>query len=792
MALRIGRGSLGLVATAALLLGAAAPVGAGPVTAGERSVPSRDVTTTDADLGSTAREVVVVTTEEGRPEVRKLRADSKADAAALERSLGAQPGVTAEPNTTFALPVGARSITSGGTATTTITAATSSPATAPSEGAPAGSTRAMARLRTMAAAGPEAEQFGASQWGLAALHVGAAWAMTRGSGTRVAIIDTGVDASHPDLAGRLAAPQTDLVGDGQVGDPHGHGTFLAGIVGAKQDRTGVVGVAPAASLLSFRVLDAQGEGDAASVANGILAAVDAGADVLNLSLGAPSNSPAVAQAVAYAVQKGATVVAAGGNERQDGNPTTYPAALPGVLAVTGVGASGYTSRYCNTGPYIDLGAPGEDILSTLTGGGWAYAEGSSLATAFASGVAALVRSANPALERAQVDDALVRSARDDPWRAGRDDVFGYGVVQADRAVLRAVMRVQVSRAGYGDQLAVDVDPDLASGAYSLQAQRRAADGTWTTLPDAYSTQGTRETRTLTLGAGDYRVVVAGRDNLPSVASRMVTLTRPTLRVRVTKAGYGDRLAIDVDPGRGPAAWSFRVQRRSPTGTWGTVTSGRTEGSAETRTLALGPGVYRVVVGGGDGYLGATSASVTLTPRTVRVTAARSGYGDRLAVDVDPSRGSGSWTFSVQRRSSTGTWGTVSSYRTWGVAEARTLVLGPGTFRVVVPAAHGYRGARSAEVKLTRPTARVRARTDAEHHLLTVDVDPAGSGQWTFVLQEQTAWGGWVALPTSYTTQGTARTRSFTVGQLHPGTFRAVVGARYGYLAATSSAAKLLP
>ena len=180
-----------------------------------------------------------------------------------------------------------------------------------------------------------------------------------------------------------------------------------------------------------------GAGDSLTIASGIVEAVDQGAKVINLSLGSEYSSDIIAAAVGYAIDSGVTVIAAGGNEYAEGNPVDYPAALPGVIGVSSVNRDGQSSVFANSGSYIDIAAPGEDILSTVPGGGWDYMDGTSMAAPFVSATAALVRVANPTLTKAQVDTTLLSTARDDADGDGRDNWFGYGILQADQAALTA-------------------------------------------------------------------------------------------------------------------------------------------------------------------------------------------------------------------------------------------------------------------------------------------------------------------------------------------------------------------
>jgi hypothetical protein len=417
---------------------------------------------------------------------------------------------------------------------------------------------------------------------------------------------------------RVLAP-IDLVGDGATGDPAGHGTHVAGIIGASLDGVGVAGLANRVSLLPVRVMDATGAGDSATVAAGIVQAADAGAQVINLSLGGPYSS-VIAAAVQHALDGGATVVAAVGNSFLEGNPVTYPAALSGVLGVSSLAADGASSWFSNCGGYVDLAAPGEGILSTVPGG-WAFSDGTSMASPFVAAAAGLVRAANPTFTKVQVDSTLLSTSVDDSSGDGRDDCFGQGLVRADRAAfsaaaapggLRIPVRVSVAKAGYGNVLAVNVDPNRGAEAYTFRVQQRASDGTWTTLPDRYTTAGARETASITLGAGVFRVHVPAAGGYAAAHSAEVRLTAPTVRVTASANRYRTKLKVNVDPDQGSGYWTFRVKKRTASGSWKTLpTRYRTEGPREKRTLDLRRGTYRVKVLAKYGFRGATSSTVRL-------------------------------------------------------------------------------------------------------------------------------------------------------------------------------------
>ncbi len=231
----------------------------------------------------------------------------------------------------------------------------------------------------------------ASSWSLAKVNAPAAWKLTTGSSeTIVAVIDTGVDFSHPDLQGAFV-PGYDFVNhDDDPSDDHGHGTMVAGVIAARSNnRIGGAGACSRCSVMPVKVIAGTGAGQAADVAAGISWAVDHGARVLNLSFVLSSPDDGVAQAIEYARSRGAVVVAAAGNA---GNAdATFPANLPGVIGVTGTDGSDARYEWASYGSWVRLAAPGCS-QSTAPGGGYGDFCGTSSSAAFVSGLAGLARS----------------------------------------------------------------------------------------------------------------------------------------------------------------------------------------------------------------------------------------------------------------------------------------------------------------------------------------------------------------------------------------------------------------
>jgi thermitase len=260
----------------------------------------------------------------------------------------------------------------------------------------------------------------------------AAWRVTTGSrDVRVAVIDTGVAVGHPDLAASVVATANAVTGGTNVTDNLGHGTAVAGVVAAVTNNgVGMAGAGWRTSLIAIKVADEDGYiyPDAAAV--GVRRAVALGADVVNLSLGAARRYPVLDRAIADAQAAGVLVVASAGNEARNGNPTIYPAATPGVVAVGAVGNGG-RAAFSSYGRWVDVAAPGVGILSTVPNG-YRRVDGTSFAAPLVAAQAALLKAARPSVGPNALRRAIVRSAR--PAGGG----IGAGVVDA-RESLRWVL-----------------------------------------------------------------------------------------------------------------------------------------------------------------------------------------------------------------------------------------------------------------------------------------------------------------------------------------------------------------
>ncbi len=291
------------------------------------------------------------------------------------------------------------------------------------------------------------------------IRLPAAWDVTTGADDLVlAVVDSGVDRQHPDLEDRLL-PGWDFVNnDDSPDDDFGHGTQVATIAAASTDnRTGIAGVAWRAKVLPVKVLDHQGRGTDAHIAAGITWAVDHGADVINLSFGAPQPSQTLAAAVGYAGSHNVVIVSAAGNASAPG--PDFPAALDGVIAVSATDRLGNLAWFSNYGPGIDVAAPGIDILTGTYDGPYKRMEGTSFAAPIVAGVALLARSRFPGDSADAIIDRIRRGARE-AGPLGIDDYFGYGIVDALATVGGPLPEPRIDAAASG--LEPDNTPDRAS------------------------------------------------------------------------------------------------------------------------------------------------------------------------------------------------------------------------------------------------------------------------------------------------------------------------------------------
>lgn len=351
-----------------------------------------------------------------------------------------------------------------------------------------------------------------------------------GAGVTVAVLDSGIDRSHQDLAGQVVG-QADCTGRRgcttkvSTATPYWHGTHVAGVIAAAANGKGVVGVAPRARLLDVRVLDANGRGDTAMVTAGVEWAVRQGAKILNLSIGSPGDDPALHAAIRRATARGVLVTAAAGNDFDPcaaASALSYPAAYPEVISVAAATEDGGHAWFSSVNGYVDITAPGASVVSDSPGNQVSPADGTSVAAPQVSGAAADVWSGHPTWTAARVRAELERTASD-LGAPGRDDVFGVGLVQA------AAGTAAVNPAAAQPQITLAVPSDVRSGRPAAVTVRVTAPGG---IPACRATV-TLQTREAVAGAVWRPVarLVTGEDG--SVVGRLDVLRRVGLRAVVS-------------------------------------------------------------------------------------------------------------------------------------------------------------------------------------------------------------------------------------------------------------------
>jgi hypothetical protein len=277
-----------------------------------------------------------------------------------------------------------------------------------------------------------------SEWHLAKIQAPQAWDMTTGAGAAIiGILDSGINAAHPDLAGRVLPGYNFVSNNNNPADDFGHGTAVAGtVVAAGNNGLGVAGVAYGCVVLPVKVVDASGFASYSCLAQGIKYAVDHGARVLNISIAGDTASSTLQNAIDYAWSNNVVVVAAAGNNAN--NILHYPAACDHVVAVSATEPDDSLAAFSSYGTFVTLAAPGDNIWTTQSDlsnpyGSW---RGTSFASPIVASVAALIASANPSLSNTQIVSLLATTA-DDAGAAGYDPSFGFGRVNALRAVSAA-------------------------------------------------------------------------------------------------------------------------------------------------------------------------------------------------------------------------------------------------------------------------------------------------------------------------------------------------------------------
>jgi len=277
------------------------------------------------------------------------------------------------------------------------------------------------------------DSYYSEQWGLKKIEIEEAWKINEGENdVIIAVLDSGLDLAHLDLQANIKSSYDFVNDDADASDDNGHGSMVAGIIGAvKNNSIGISGVAPKCKIMPLKVLDSEGYGTYADVADAIIYAADNGAKVINLSLGGYAYSQYLQDAINYAFNKNCVIVASAGNNNTD--EPFYPAACANVISVSSINKDNNKSTFANYGNYIDLVAPGEQIISCDLNNNYRYGNGTSYSAPFVSGVAGLLFSANKNISNLDLMSKLFSSAKD-LGQTGYDNEYGYGLIDAYAAL----------------------------------------------------------------------------------------------------------------------------------------------------------------------------------------------------------------------------------------------------------------------------------------------------------------------------------------------------------------------
>ena len=277
-------------------------------------------------------------------------------------------------------------------------------------------------------------------WGINRIDADLVWPTgNTGAGVKIAIVDTGIDYNHPDLAANCVSGKSFVSYTTDPMDDYGHGTHCAGIAAAVNNDIGVVGVAPGAKLIPVKALNSNGGADFSWIAQGIIWAADNGADVISLSIGYNQHVQSWQDACDYAYYtKGCVVIAAAGNSGNAGGNNDcieYPARYASTIAVGATTQSDGRASFSSTGPALELVAPGYQIYSTVWDDTYTTMSGTSMSCPHVAGVAALVI-ASGVTNNVEVRNRMTSTA-EDLGATGKDNKYGYGLVDAEHAVLAA-------------------------------------------------------------------------------------------------------------------------------------------------------------------------------------------------------------------------------------------------------------------------------------------------------------------------------------------------------------------
>ena len=668
-------------------------------------------------------------------------------------------------------------------------------------------------------ASPNDPWFG-NQWGMVKVQSPQAWDVTVGSPSiKIAILDTGVDLDHPDLAGKIIS-NINFSTSGTVDDVYGHGTHVAGIAAAiTNNGIGVAGLGYSCTIMNVKVLGDTGGGAYSAIAAGIIWAADNGAQIINLSLGGWSSSQTLEDAVNYAWNKGVAVVAAAGN--LGSTAPIYPAYYTNCIAVAGTDADDAKASWSNHGDWVDVAAPGASIYSTLKNGSYGYMSGTSMASPHVAGLAALVfTTISDANSDGKLNDEVrsrIEATCDDIGVSG----IGYGRINAARAVgdaqpvLPGTVSGQVTDAGDGSSV---VGATVTDGARTVLTDSAGQYSINDVPPGSYQVVASKEgyeTVSLTVDVLSETAAVAdfSLDEIPGSITGSVSSTKDgsaiagaavtdgtrttttdaagkytianvppgTYQVTASKSGYySSSVTVDVVSG-GSAVANFSLSE-IPGTIAGAVTSAK-DGSAivgatvtdGTRTATTdATGTYNIA---------------DVPAGTYQVTVSKSGYYSSSMTVTVVSGGSAVANFSLNEIPGTIT-GTVTSARdgspimgvtvTDGTRTTATDAAGTYTITNVPPGSYHVTASKSGYYSSSL-AATVLSGTATVANFSLSEIPGAITGSVTSARYGSAIVGAIVTDGTRTTT--TDATGKYTIANVPPGSYQ-VTASKSGYYSAS--------
>lgn len=448
-------------------------------------------------------------------------------------------------------------------------------------------------------------------WGVDHIDADLVWPSgNQGQGVKVAVIDTGIDTDHPDLVANYKGGYDFVRNDPDPEDDNGHGSHCAGIIAAMRNNgIGVIGVAPQAEVYAVKVLNRWGSGDWSDITAGIQWCADNGMHIASMSLGG-GYSQTVADACDAAYGNNVLIVAAAGNSGPGVDTVIYPAKRPSVIAVAATDENDIRASFSSTGPTVELAGPGVDIYSTVLRGRYGYKSGTSMACPHVSGTAALVKAANPGMNASSIRLKLQQTAYD-LGDAGRDEWYGYGLVDAEAATGETIPNEPPIANPGGPYSGAEDGPVSFDGSGSSDPDEDALTYSWD-FGDGATGTGVNPNHAYTAG-GTYTVTLVVNDG--KVASAPSTTTAAITEVNdppVADAGSAQTALVgeavtfdgsgsyDIDGDITAYAWDFSDEA---TGTG--VTPTHTYATAGTYAVTL-------VVTDNGGLTGTDTATVTVT------------------------------------------------------------------------------------------------------------------------------------------------------------------------------------